>query len=204
MLPETKDGRPSPYGTLASERKEIRILEIVPAVGEDMVECTMRPVALVDEPAPVYETISYYWGLPKAPSLIKLNGIVTQVPVSFEAALRRMRLSDGPRMLWIDAICINQSSLAERGQQVCLMATIYRTAKQNLVYLGEDDGHAERGVESIHNLVSEMRTATSDFSLIFQTLCEKGTGASHYSEKGLDADVDFEALESLFNLQWFR
>jgi hypothetical protein len=45
-----------------------------------------------------------------------------------------------------------------------------------------------------------MCTATSEFNLIFQILCEKGRGASHYSEKRLDADVDFEALESLFNL----
>jgi hypothetical protein len=41
--------------------------------------------------------------------------------------------------IWIDAICINQSSLDERSAQVRLMAEIYRAARTVIVWLGEGE-----------------------------------------------------------------
>jgi Heterokaryon incompatibility protein (HET) len=38
--------------------------------------------------------------------------------------------------MWIDAICINQSSVAERGFQVKLMRDIYRQADGVVIWLG--------------------------------------------------------------------
>jgi hypothetical protein len=194
----------SQYEALTSSRREIRVLEIAPAVGNDIIECTMKPISLLDEPMPVYETISYCWGLPQTPSTIKLNGHPTPVPASSEAAIKRMRLSDRPRTLWIDAICIDQSSVTERSAQVALMSTIYSSASHNLVYLGEDDGLADRGVKAVQYLIDDMRITTADFTLLFQTIYDKETGASFYSAKPFSADVDFVALEALFSLHWFR
>jgi hypothetical protein len=149
MATLTTASTPSHYEALSSPRKEIRVLDVAPASGDDIIDCTMRRISLIDNPVPVYETISYCWGLPRAPSTIKLNGRLTPVPASSEVALKRMRFSDRPRVLWIDAICIDQSSVTERSAQVALMATVYRVARQNLIYLGEDDGMAERGVKAV-------------------------------------------------------
>ncbi|TRX98003.1 hypothetical protein FHL15_001213 [Xylaria flabelliformis] len=41
--------------------------------------------------------------------------------------------------LWIDAICINQTDLSERNQQVALMSRIYRQANAVAVWLGGED-----------------------------------------------------------------
>lgn len=41
--------------------------------------------------------------------------------------------------MWIDAICINQSDVAERTAQVALMSRIYSTAKSVVVWLGPED-----------------------------------------------------------------
>jgi hypothetical protein len=195
---------PSHYKPLSLSRKEIRVLKVAPANGDSIVECTMKHISLLDEPVPAYETISYCWGPSRAPSELRLNGHSTLVPASSEAALRRMRLSDQPRVLWIDAICIDQSSTEERNAQVAIMSTIYRAGRHNLVYLGEDDGLADRGVKAIQYLVNDMRAATADLTSLSETIFDKALGSRIYSNKGFGANVDFEALEALFSFHWFR
>ncbi|CAN9411705.1 unnamed protein product [Alternaria alternata] len=164
----------------------------------------MRRISLRHEFVPIYETISYCWGPPRPPSTIRLNGHLTPVPASSEAALRRMRLSGRPRTLWIDAVCIDQSSVTERSEQVAFMSTVYRSGIRNLVYLGEDDGMARRGVKAIQDVVTDMRTATADMTLLSQTIHAKGIGSILASNEGFSEDVDFEALEALFSISWFR
>jgi hypothetical protein len=74
----------------------------------------------------------------------------------------------------------------------------------NLIYLGENDGMAERGVKAIQNVVNDMRTATVDLTLLSQTIYDEETSTSLYSTEAFNVDVDFEALEALFSLHWFR
>ncbi|KAK5637599.1 hypothetical protein RRF57_013314 [Xylaria bambusicola] len=52
--------------------------------------------------------------------------------------LRFARLSDMPRRIWVDAVCINQGNIEERGQQVAKMGQIYRESSRVVVYLGAD------------------------------------------------------------------
>jgi hypothetical protein len=45
-------------------------------------------------------------------------------------------VKNGPRRLWIDAICIDQGNLHERSQQVRLMSRIYSRSQRLLIWLG--------------------------------------------------------------------
>ncbi|KAK6428583.1 hypothetical protein LTR95_015273 [Oleoguttula sp. CCFEE 5521] len=54
-----------------------------------------------------------------------------------EDALRRFRLQDKPRTLWVDAICINQKDNVEKTRQVQIMGHIYRYADRVIVYSGQ-------------------------------------------------------------------
>ena len=202
--PDNTARPPSLYEPLDSALKQIRVLDVAPGVGDAVVECTMKRISLSRGPVPRYETISYWWGPPRAPSTIKLNGHLTSVPASSEAAIQRMRLSDRPRTLWIDAICIDQSSVTERSAQVAFMSTVYRAGMRNLVYLGEDDGMAERGVKAVQDVVADMRTATNDLTMLAQTIFVEHTGEHLTSDEGFSEDIDFEALEVFFSLEWFR
>jgi hypothetical protein len=194
----------SPYIALRSDLKEIRVLEVAPGTGNDIVTCTLKHISILDDPVPFYETISYCWGSSGVTTPINLDNFLVSVPSSSEAALRRMRFSGKPRVLWIDAICIDQSSLSERSDQVTFMSTIYSLSKQNLVYLGEDDaGLAERANKSVQSLISEMRMVTRDFESCDGILWDKGTGSFLYSSEGFHTRVDFAALEKLFDLAWF-
>lgn len=66
-----------------------------------------------------------------------LSGHEFSIYQSVDAALRRLRRDSGVRVLWIDAICINQEDNDEKGVQVPLMRQIYQQASQVCVYLGE-------------------------------------------------------------------
>jgi hypothetical protein len=50
-------------------------------------------------------------------------------------------------MLWADQICIDQSNLDERSQQVLLMKAIYEKALTVFVYLGEGSPDSQMGVD---------------------------------------------------------
>lgn len=61
-----------------------------------------------------YETISYCWGDAKKLATITANGRALPVPISSFSALRRVRLIDSFRTVWIDAVCINQNDIDQR------------------------------------------------------------------------------------------
>ena len=84
------------------------------------------------------------------------------------------------------------------------MATVYSTAQHNLVYLDEDDDDmAERGMKAVQDVMDDMRAATADFTLMWETKYGK-SGAALFSNEPFSASVDFEALEALFSHHWFR
>jgi hypothetical protein len=53
------------------------------------------------------------------------------------SALRRLRLPNKDRTVWIDAICIDQENLTERSSQVRLMNEVYSRAARVMVILGD-------------------------------------------------------------------
>lgn len=97
---------------------------------------------------PPYEALSYTWGsLPTSPHTLSIAisdcDIATlDITPNLDLALRRLR-EDIPanksRLLWIDAVCINQSDLVEKSTQIPKMAMIYNRAEGVSVWLGGDD-----------------------------------------------------------------
>lgn len=95
-----------------------------------------------------YEAVSYYCGDQTIKEEICLNGTQTQVPVTAASALRELRRETVIRVLWIDAICIDQNNATERAHQVLRMAQIYSSANRTLVWLGDEDKTIPGGLSS--------------------------------------------------------
>lgn len=55
------------------------------------------------------------------------------------AALRRLRSGHVVQTLWVDSICINQSSTREKSHQVGLMRDIFSRASNVKIFLGDDE-----------------------------------------------------------------
>ncbi|SPO02004.1 uncharacterized protein DNG_04677 [Cephalotrichum gorgonifer] len=110
------------------------------------IQCQLFAYALPDsEGTRPYEALSYVWGSEAAPSPICIDGCALSVTVNLHAALSHLRDPYIERILWIDALCINQTDKNEKALQIQLMAKIYATASSVTVWLGEaapDSGHA--------------------------------------------------------------
>jgi len=69
-------------------------------------------------------------------------------PRAFTRFLLAPALSSFPKLLWIDALCIDQNNDAEKSQQVSMMRRIYRSAIFTTVFLGQSPLPGNQGVAS--------------------------------------------------------
>jgi ankyrin repeat protein len=84
-----------------------------------------------------YAALSYTWGNTSRPCDIIINGSNMTVTKNAYLALQDLRYQEQDRVLWVDAICINQEDKDERGQQVQQMGSIYSGAERVIIWLGE-------------------------------------------------------------------
>ncbi|TVY39650.1 Heterokaryon incompatibility protein 6,OR allele [Lachnellula subtilissima] len=139
---------------------------------DEPLRCQLRTVSL--DNLPPHEAISYAWGEPIFSREILVDGgLKLGITSSLEDALqrtcwdnlRRGRLSL-TRILWADAICINQQDVDERSQQVQLMREIYQDASQVLVWLGHGGPEVQIAmnlIDKIMILLVEEREQTGQF-----------------------------------------
>lgn len=128
-----RDGSLYQYNPLPSEMS-IRLLELYPGHASDNIECTLHQTGL--ENTPSYEALSYAWGDPTYKTSVLCDNKIIMVTENLRDALLRLRLKDRSRIIWADAICINQDDDMEKGPQVKLMATTYGNATRVCVWLG--------------------------------------------------------------------
>lgn len=132
---------------------ETRFMIIEPGESSDPVRCRLFHERFSNDP--IYEALSYTWGGEEKPCWLGINagdrGSACELSVTQNCfnALRTLRRTDRCRTMWIDAVCINQSEIPERGQQVRIMPEIYRNAKSVIVYLGEGTGSSDIAMSSI-------------------------------------------------------
>lgn len=97
-----------------------------------------------------YEAISYAWGNSVKPQYISLDDRRLAITESLFTALQRFRSARSVRVLWADAVCIDQANEGERSLQVNRMGQIYRGAASVLVWLGhEDEAHVQAVLRGI-------------------------------------------------------
>ncbi|KAK3650943.1 hypothetical protein LTR56_005994 [Elasticomyces elasticus] len=158
-----------------------------------LVECKLEVVPMETSPNSEYETVSYCWNDPKKRTNIFLDGKLFRVHASAVQALLRVRLTDRPRVLWIDGICINQQDNNERSAQVHMMGDIYARSSRNLVYLGEADDSTERAFLDIGALTKASRNGSIQLDIV-----QIRNTDAHSSSVG-----GFEKLRAFYRRIWF-
>lgn len=111
--------------------------------------------------APEHFTLSYTWGRParhfpedwnndSSCRSIVVNGKASKVRPNLFHALTRLRLSVQESYLWwVDAICINQQDVTEKGSQIKLMAKIFTKTQSTFGWLGPPDSLTTGAVRKI-------------------------------------------------------
>lgn len=133
-------------------RRSIRLLRLLPAATQDSpLEAELHHEELDPEPDaeshPEFEAISYAWGSNDKPFAVSIAGRFVPITASLDSFLRRVRYTSAPRVLWADAVCINQLDTPEKGHQVDLMPIIYGTARRVLVDLGEQTADSDAALD---------------------------------------------------------
>lgn len=115
----------------------IRLLRLFPGSRVEDICCEIVHVDLNHHPA--YDATSYTWGDPfLCKRVFCCTSEVLVVTKNCEAALRDLRLLRQERLLWIDAMCIDQTNIHERNHQVKIMQRIYAQAKRVMIHLGPE------------------------------------------------------------------
>jgi hypothetical protein len=132
------------YQPLELSSKQIRLLRLLPfdeKRGREprpwfelrSIQCELFNTSL--DASPVYEALSYTWGCSGSDVRIEVNGQGISVRANLAYALAALRSSE-VRVLWVDALCINQNDTEERNHQVGQMGEIYSQSQKVLVWLG--------------------------------------------------------------------
>lgn len=195
-----------------------RLLEILAGDG-DVLQCKLH-VCNLQENETAYEALSYTWGIPGISSHRKIeiisNGANHSMYISgsLYIALRELRRSNASRVIWADAICINQEDVKERGQQVALMGQIFSGAWQVVVWLGEESDRCMCGNTVLETSLSSASKAFSGVcSVVNDWLAQAGqkTLEATYSEVSKDgqstmlhANTDDDEDSRSYMMQLFR
>lgn len=119
-------------------------------------------------------------------------------------ALRHLRFPHKGhyRIIWADAICVNQQDLGERAQQVERMADIYRASKRVIVWLGPEADNSTLAIETISALSSQVEYQSDGL----WPLRLSPQGDSRYLDYSVDLPFDdrkWNALHCFFTRPWF-
>ncbi|KAJ2998880.1 hypothetical protein NUW58_g184 [Xylaria curta] len=119
------------------KHRQIRLATIRPGEWAELLQCYLDPSTLDQVPKVSYKALSYVWGPPHATEIVEINGELQNATVNLACAIRHLRNTETPIKIWIDALCINQSNIFEKGEQVALMRDICAGAEEVIVFLGD-------------------------------------------------------------------
>ncbi|KAK8063081.1 hypothetical protein PG997_015178 [Apiospora hydei] len=131
------------YSPLDLSTDAIRLVRLCKDSFYNDIQCELVETFLRQVDRVPYDALSYTWaGDPGGPSSdadaaqITMNGKKVSVTGNLLSALRHLRSRSQDRMLWIDALCIDQANDEEKGQQVGQMRLVYQYADNVLIWLG--------------------------------------------------------------------
>jgi hypothetical protein len=140
-----------PYHYSPLAEGSIRLLRLLPNPDRDShIHCQLFDFILSnsDSTCP-YEALSYAWSAGDKPFSITVNDGDFQIGANLHAALGNLRHNTLERIIWVDALCINQDDATEKAQQVQSMAKIYSRANCVVVWLGEAADESDEALREI-------------------------------------------------------
>jgi len=135
----------------------VRLLRLLPNSDQNSpIECRLITFSMLDSGSThPYESLSYVWGSDNNKQAIYVDDDELYVTANLHVALSHLRHCLLERILWVDAICINQGDNDEKGRQIQLMAKIYSKASRVIVWLGEAADGSKQALETIRAAADE-------------------------------------------------
>jgi len=189
-----KGHNPYQYDSLPSQ-ESLRLLHLLPGNPATPIQVCLTVHHLEDVPR--FEALSYVWGVENCYTLSCGTNTLTVRENLFDA-LHALRQENAERLLWIDAVCINQEDLSERSSQVKLMRHIYKKSERVLIWLG---GPSMLSQEAIR-LLSALATLAQDEGAANGTYPFTTHDLSRLNLPESTSPV-WQAVDRLFWREWF-
>lgn len=180
------------YEALAvdTSKHEIRLVYLQPGFYSGTVQCELARANIDQLPRPKYEALSYEWGSSAFDRPIMLGGRSVLVRENLYWALQHLRYEKTVRVVWIDALCIDQKNVVERNHQVTWMGEIYKRAVRVVIWLGRDH-LSPRGYASMFKAIATFQQLSVPRKSKILTLAG-------------EEDVAFKAASKFFPIQLVR
>ena len=190
--------------TPLGEGKKIRLATLLPRTKSAQVHIFLTTKLLTEEDIPEYEALSYTWGSSgfRTNILVGRSRLSTlSITRNLAIALRYLRYRDRPRVLWVDALCINQQDLGERSAQVQRMADIYSRASRVVIWLGPESHDSSMALDCIE-LIGRHVSCDRDSAKLHALSAE-----AHWAL--MDYELPFSntqrvSISTLFDRPWFK
>lgn len=154
-----------------------------------------------------YEALSYVWGHTTSPGVVFMGPDRRTIPITgnLDIAIRHLRYTDRARVLWIDALCIDQQNIEERGRQVAYMTHIYWSTPRVVVWLGPEADDSTRAME-IANSVGA-RIHVNWFTMSMTGITDEDEEAWGEGRNAVDmpfSEQDWTAIHTPAERSWFE
>ena len=191
----------------------IRLMRLAPSDSISApLQCRLIHSHLGYYPEIHHECISYAWGPATLTATLDIEGRIKMIPETLAEALRAFRETDKPRILWADAVCIDQDNATEKGSQVGMMNEIFAIADRVLVWLGPSDDRTAHVYDLLKQLcavsaeygIKQGRTTFGDW-LINETWDEAAPILPEHKKKldEIASDYDFHGMDEFYGRAWF-
>lgn len=184
------------YNRIDLASDAIRLVYLTRGYYSDPIECHLFETWLHEIEGVPYEALSYHWNGSTKGAEITLDGCKAKITDNLYKALQHLRLEDRDRILWVDAICIDQEDEKERGHQVGQMRSVYKSAEQVIVWLGTS-------TDDIILLMDKMNEMHEDLLSSFDEKTSLATWKNFWCASDLSHRYR-AALEDIFRRRWFR
>jgi Heterokaryon incompatibility protein (HET) len=199
------DGR---FAYSALNEGEFRTLVLHPGEWHEPILCQIAKQHIQHIQVP-YAALSYTWGDPTPTDRVRciLNARFAahategarqdlfalgelSVTNNLLIALRRFRSNERMTAIWVDALCIDQTSVAEKNQQLQIIWAIFACASKVAIWLGEASDHSSAGLSFLDKM---FRNRSEDGkSFVIMTPDEAAT-RRHW-----------EGIREILSRAWFR
>jgi len=201
----------SPYQYLPLKVDEIRLLCLLPGSFSADVRVLLDCELFSDSNIPIFEALSYTWGSAENPVSISVassddnpsNDTDLLVTSNLAAALPYLRYEDRARILWIDAICVNQQDLNERSQQVQRMGDIYSLAERVVVWLGPNENNSTMAMSILQSLSKKIEVDWLSITMSSTGSGELDTEWAELSKPLPYSDIEMKAIYDFLSRPWF-
>lgn len=151
------------YSNLASG--QMRLLKLHHGTGR--LRCSV--IVATDCNHLAYEALSYVWGSEHHPKKLQLNNHCYYITQNLDKALRGLRSRDRDRILWVDALVINQSDLSERENEVRRMSDRFSGATRTIAWIGHADSWVEQFLNFLNGTsLDRIRSLSRDTAFVVQ------------------------------------